>query len=57
MFSDRRHQKNDVCATRMGTRALDILHVASALLLRAERILTFDDRQRQLAHAEGLATR
>jgi predicted nucleic acid-binding protein len=57
MFSDRRHQKNDVCATRMGTRARDILHVASALLLRAERILTFDDRQRQLAHAEGLATR
>jgi len=44
-------------SSRMGTRTLDILHVASALLLSAERFLTFDERQRQLARAEGLAIR
>ena len=44
-------------SSRLGTRTLDILHVASALLLRAERFLTFDARQRQLARAEGLAIR
>jgi predicted nucleic acid-binding protein len=41
-------------SARMGTRTLDILHVASALLLHAERFLTFDDRQRRLARAEGM---
>jgi predicted nucleic acid-binding protein len=37
-----------------GQRALDILHVATALHLGAQEFLTFDDRQRQLATAEGL---
>ncbi len=41
----------------LGLRTLDILHVASALLLRAEAFLTFDQRQLQLARAEGLRTR
>jgi len=44
-------------SSRLGTRTLDILHVASALLLSAERFLTFDERQRHLARAEGLAIR
>lgn len=39
-----------------GLRTLDILHVASALLLRAERFWTFDERQSELARAEGLRT-
>lgn len=33
----------------LGTRALDILHVACALELRLPYFLTFDERQRQLA--------
>lgn len=44
-------------SARLGARTLDILHVASALLLRADRFLTFDEPQRRLARAEGLAIR
>jgi predicted nucleic acid-binding protein len=40
---------------RLGTRTLDILHVASAIILEAESFLTFDERQRKLASAAGLA--
>lgn len=39
---------------RLGTRTLDILHVASALALGARAFYTFDERQRKLARAEGL---
>jgi predicted nucleic acid-binding protein len=38
-----------------GTRSLDVLHVASALVLGAETLCTFDKQQRLLATAEGLA--
>ena len=34
---------------------LDILHVAAALILRADTFLTFDKRQAKLARAAGLA--
>jgi predicted nucleic acid-binding protein len=37
-----------------GHRTVDILHVATALVLRAELFLTFDGNQRKLAQAEGL---
>ncbi len=40
----------------LGTRTLDILHVASALVLQADTFYTFDHDQRRLAKAEGLAT-
>ena len=40
---------------RLGTRSLDILHVAAAIVLRADAFHTFDDRQRKLAKAAGLA--
>lgn len=40
---------------RLGARAIDLLHVASALLLESEVFLTFDKRQQGLATAEGLA--
>jgi predicted nucleic acid-binding protein len=40
----------------IGVRTLDSLHVAAALELKADRFWTFDDRQRQLAEAEGLST-
>jgi predicted nucleic acid-binding protein len=38
-----------------GFRAFDILHVAAALLLKADCFLTFDERQTALAEAVGLA--
>ena len=39
---------------RHGYTALDVLHVATALVLGAKTFLTFDKNQRQLAAAEGL---
>ena len=38
----------------IGTRSLDILHVASALVLGAEQFVTFNTRQGTLARAAGL---
>ncbi len=38
----------------LGTRALDVLHVASALALRAKGFYTFDRKQAKLAAALGL---
>lgn len=38
----------------LGTRSLDVLHVACALELNLRRFLTFDIRQRQLAKLTGL---
>ncbi len=38
-----------------GHRAFDILHVAAAMRLDAEKFLTFDANQKKLAAAEGLA--
>jgi predicted nucleic acid-binding protein len=42
---------------KVGARSLDILHVASAMLLRPDVFYSFDERQRKLAAAEGLAVR
>lgn len=39
---------------RLGTRSLDVLHVASALALQADTLYTFDERQATLATVEGL---
>jgi predicted nucleic acid-binding protein len=39
---------------RLGTRSLDVLHVACALELKLPHFLTFDDRQSRLAKAAGL---
>jgi len=38
----------------LGTRSLDVLHVACALELNLRRFLTFDIRQQQLAKLTGL---
>jgi hypothetical protein len=35
-------------------RGFDILHVASALIMKAQRFLTFDENQKKLTEAEGL---
>lgn len=39
---------------RLGTRAIDLLHIACALMLKADFFLTADQRQAQLARAEGI---
>ena len=41
-------------APTLQVRSLDLLHVAAALELGATDFLTFDDRQRKTAEAEGL---
>jgi predicted nucleic acid-binding protein len=41
---------------RIGTRTLDLVHVASAMVMGANRFLTFDERQRNLAREVGLKT-
>jgi predicted nucleic acid-binding protein len=41
-------------SAKLGTRTLDILHVAAALILRPDVMCTFDGRQRKLARAERL---
>ena len=38
----------------LGTRTLDILHVATALVLKPDVFFSFDERQRKLARAERL---
>ena len=37
-----------------GHRGFDILHVATALTVKAQQLLTFDGNQKKLAEAEGL---
>ena len=41
-------------AETTGARTMDILHVAAARTLGATELLTFDNRQRAVAQAEGL---
>ena len=41
-------------SSSMGVRSLDLLHIASALILQAGRFLTFDDRQHAVAKKAGL---
>lgn len=38
----------------LGTRSLDLMHIAAALILKAELFLSFDERQRKAAKKEGL---
>lgn len=38
----------------LGARGMDVLHVGSALALRAKRFVTFDERQRELVKLAGL---
>lgn len=37
-----------------GHRSFDILHVAAALNVKAQQLLTFDENQKKLAESEGL---
>jgi predicted nucleic acid-binding protein len=40
-----------------GVRFLDLLHIASALVVKSRQFLTFDARQGRLARAAGLDVR
>ena len=56
--SDELHRKarqlSDRYTPTLGTRSLDLLHVAAALLLEAKVFFSFDDRQRKAAASEAL---
>ena len=49
----RSHRPSRKHANKLLVRSLDLLHVALALELGTSEFLTFDDRQRQAATAEG----
>jgi predicted nucleic acid-binding protein len=51
---DRACRLSSAHTDRVGARAVDLLHVACALLLEIELFLTSDQRQSDLAKAEGL---
>jgi predicted nucleic acid-binding protein len=50
----RANQLSAAHTEKLGLRAIDLLHVASALTLESELFLTTDERQALLAKAEGL---
>jgi predicted nucleic acid-binding protein len=52
--ADRARQLSATHSEKMGARAIDLLHVACALLLESELFLTSDQRQAALASGEGL---
>ncbi len=47
-------QLSDRHTPTLGTRSLDLLHIAAALVLEAKEFFSFDDRQRKAAASEGL---
>jgi PIN domain len=51
---DKARQLSDRHTPALGTRTLDLLHVAAALLLESKIFFSFDDRQRKAAAGEGL---
>jgi hypothetical protein len=51
---DRARQLSDRHTPALGTRSLDLLHVAAALILESKIFFSFDDRQRKAAASEGL---
>jgi predicted nucleic acid-binding protein len=56
-FADMVEEAKRLSATHTltgGHRGFDILHIAAALIMKAPRILTFDENQKKLAKAEGL---
>ena len=45
---------SDRYSPTLGTRSLDLLHVAAAVLLATKTFFSFDERQRQAAAGEGM---
>lgn len=56
-----RKEHTDLClcltkkSAELGCRSLDIMHVAAAKLFKADRFITFDERQANLADHVGLS--
>jgi predicted nucleic acid-binding protein len=50
----RADELSEAFSKKFGSRSLDLLHIASALLLAAEEFVTFDDRQNATARMAGL---
>jgi len=50
----RARKLSDRYTPALGTRSLDLLHLASALILEAKVFFSFDERQRKAAASEGL---
>jgi predicted nucleic acid-binding protein len=44
-------------SAKLGTRSLDILQVAAAVVVGADTFHTFDERQKKLAKAAGLTSK
>jgi predicted nucleic acid-binding protein len=55
-FHDRAVELSRAHSPKLGTRSLDVLHVASALELEMRSFVTYDKRQESLARAVGLKT-
>lgn len=51
---NRATELSEAHTSKLGTRSLDVLHVACAVELKSRYFLTFDIRQRKLAAAVGL---
>ena len=51
---DKARQLSDRHTPALGTRSLDLLHIAAALHLESKIFFSFDDRQRKAAASEGL---
>jgi hypothetical protein len=51
---DKARQLSDRHTPALGTRSLDLLHIAAALVLESKIFFSFDDRQRKAAASEGL---
>ena len=51
---DSARELSDRYTPTLGTRSLDLLRVAAALVLEAKVFFSFDDRQRKAAASEGL---
>lgn len=51
---ERAHQLSRQTTARLGNRTADLLHVAAALELKAQRLYSFDQNQRELAESVGL---
>lgn len=44
-------------SANLGSRSLDLMHVAAALILKADLFLSFDERQRNVAEKEEMKVR
>jgi predicted nucleic acid-binding protein len=53
---DRATQLSRKHTPELGSRMLDVLHIASALELGAKSMITYDERQMELANTAGLRT-